>query len=156
MAPPAAALVSLDAYRAFERTGIFPAVSPSRIEAYVRGQVIVQPDGTVRPRMTGDVAQNVFHTLLTGRRDYRKVRAPALAIYAATFVDVHNGDPAQLAKNRAWEEKYMVPFRAKSRERVRHELAKVEIVNVAGTHMDFVFISREQVVSAMRRFLLVR
>lgn len=156
MNPPATALMSLNAYRDFQRTNIFPTVNPSRIDAFVRGQVIVQPDGTVRQRMRGEVAQSVFNTLLTSRRDYRKVRAPALAIYAASFLDTHHGEPAQIAKNRAWEEKYMVPFRAKSKDRVRRELPSVEIVDVAGTHLDFVFASREQVVAAMRRFLTVQ
>ena len=38
-------------------------------------------------------------------------------------------------------------------ERVRRELVSVKIVKVPGTHKDFVFTSREQVVSAMLRFL---
>jgi hypothetical protein len=53
----------------------------------------------------------------------------------------------------AWEQKYMAPIRAASSERVRRELPNVEIVNVPGTHMDFVFTSRDQVVGAMLRFL---
>jgi hypothetical protein len=47
----------------------------------------------------------------------------------------------------------MVPFRSASVERARRELSNVETVNVPGTHMDFLFTSREQVVGAMRRFL---
>lgn len=47
----------------------------------------------------------------------------------------------------------MAPLRAASIERVRRELSNVEIVNVPGTHLDFIFTSREQVVAAMRRFL---
>jgi hypothetical protein len=51
------------------------------------------------------------------------------------------------------EQKYMVRFRAVSIERVRRDLSNVEIVNIPGTHVDFPFTSREQVVAAMRRFL---
>jgi hypothetical protein len=47
----------------------------------------------------------------------------------------------------------MGAFRPASVERVRRELPNVEIVNVPGNHMDFVFTIREQVVAAMRRFL---
>jgi hypothetical protein len=47
----------------------------------------------------------------------------------------------------------MAPFRAASIERVRRELPGVEIVKVAGTHKDFVFTSRECLVSTMQRFL---
>jgi hypothetical protein len=84
---------------------------------------------------------------------YAEVRSAAFAIYAETFFDVGNGDPAQLAKNLDWELKYMAPFRAASIERVRRELPSVETVKVPGTHKDFVFASREQMVSAMQRFL---
>jgi pimeloyl-ACP methyl ester carboxylesterase len=151
---PASAMTSLDAYLAYQRTIWLPAVSDtSRFEAYVRDLVVIQPDGTVRPRMSNSVTQEVLRTTLTDRRDYTKVRSPALAIYAETFFDVRNGDPAQLAKNLVWELKYMAPFRAASIERVRRELPSVEIVKVPGTHKDFVFTSREQVVSAMQRFL---
>jgi pimeloyl-ACP methyl ester carboxylesterase len=151
---PASALRSLDAYRAYQKTIWLPAVSDtSRVEAYVRDLVVIQPDGTVRPRMTDSVTQEVLRTTLTDQRDYTKVRTPALAIYADTFFDVRNGDPAQLAKNLDWEQKYMAPFRAASIERVRRELVSVKIVRVPGTHKDFVFTSREQVVSAMQQFL---
>jgi hypothetical protein len=125
----------------------------SRFEAYVRDLVVIQSDGTVRPRMTDSVTQAVLSTVLNERADYTKVRSPALAIYAETFFDVRNGDTAQLAKNLDWEQKYMTPFRAASIDRVRRELPSVEIVKVPGTHKDFVFTSREQVVSAMQRFL---
>jgi pimeloyl-ACP methyl ester carboxylesterase len=151
---PASALRSLDAYRAYQKTIWLPAVSDtSRVEAYVRDLVVIQPDGTVRPRMTDSVTQEVLRTTLTDQRDYTKVRTPALAIYAGTFFDVRNGDPGQLAKNLDWEQKYLAPFRAASIERVRRELVSVKIVRVPGTHKDFVFTSREQVVSAMQQFL---
>jgi hypothetical protein len=103
--------------------------------------------------MTDSVTQEVLRTTLTDQRDYTKVRTPALAIYADTFFDVRNGDPAQLAKNLDWEQKYMARFRAASIERVRRELPCVEIVKIPGTHKGFVFTSREEVVSAMQSFL---
>jgi pimeloyl-ACP methyl ester carboxylesterase len=152
--PPASAMRSLDAYRGYQKTVWLPAVSDtSRFEAYVRELVVIQSDGTVRPRMSDSVSQEVFSTVLTDRPKYTKVGSPTLAIYAETFFDVRNGDSTQLAKNRDWEQKYMAPFRTASIERVRRALRSVEIVKVPGTHKDFVFTSREQVVSAMRRFL---
>jgi pimeloyl-ACP methyl ester carboxylesterase len=151
---PASAMSSLDAYKEYQKTIWLPALSDtSRFEAYVRDLVVIQSDGTVRPRMTDSVTQEVLRTTLTDQRDYTKVRTPALAIYADTFFDIRNGDPAQCAKNLDWEQKYMAPFRAASIERVRRELPSVEIVKVLGTHKGFVFTSREEVVSAMQSFL---
>ena len=48
---------SLDAYRAYIRFTM-PAVSDSsRLEAYIRDLVVVQPDKTVRQAMSDSVAQ---------------------------------------------------------------------------------------------------
>ncbi len=150
-------MASLDAFRACQVTVLFPAVSdPSRFEAYVRDSVVVQPDGTVQSAVSDNATKAVWTTLLTGRLDYTKVRVPALAIYASTFLDIHNGAPTQLAETLSWEEKHVVPWRATSTERMRRELPRALIVNVPGTHNDFVFTSREKVVSTMRRFLRVR
>ena len=151
---PASAMTSLDAYRGYQQRNWFPAVSDvARIEAYVRDLVVIQSDGTVRLRMSDSVTQAVLSTVLTDPRDYTKVRSPALAIYAETFFDVRNGDPAQRAKNLDWEQKYLAAFRDASIDRVRRELPSVEVVKVPGTHKDFVFTSREKVVSAMQCFL---
>ena len=154
MTTPASAMTSLDTYREYQRTVLYPGVSDaSRFEAYIRDLVVIQPDGTVRQRMSDSVRQALEARVLTDRRDYTKVRSPALAIYAEKMLDARYGDSAQRAKISAWEQNHMVPFRAASIERVRRELPGVEIVNVPGTHDDFVFTSREQVVGAMLRFL---
>lgn len=152
--PPAGALTSLDAFRAYEKTDWLPAVSDgSRYEAYVRDLVAVQPNGSVQLRMSDSVGQAVFAVAFAYRRDYSKIHAPALAIFAQTFLNVRVGDSAQRAKTLAWEQRYMAPFRAATIERVRRELPGIEIVNVPGTHTDFIFVSRDSVVAAMRRFL---
>lgn len=152
--PPASALRSFDAWRAWNQAVIYPAVGDAiRFEAEIRDLVDLQPDGSVKLRMEGAVAQAAGSSGHTGRRDYAKVHAPTLAIYAETFVDVRHGDPAQCAKLLGWEQSRMAPFRAASIERVKRELRDVEIVKVPGTHLDYVFTSREPLAAAMRRFL---
>jgi pimeloyl-ACP methyl ester carboxylesterase len=147
-------MISLDAYREFQRSKWLPTVSDvRRWESYLRDLVVVQPDGSVRLAMGDDASQALFTTLLTDRRDYAKVRSPALAIYAESFLDVYNGDPNQLTENLKFEKAHWAPFRLASIERIRRELRGVEVVRVPGTHMDFVFTSREAVVEAMHRFL---
>ena len=154
LAPTPDALVSLAAFRAWQMRAFFPAVrDTTRLEAYVRDLVDLQADGTVRPVMSDSVYQAMFVVLVTNRRDYTKVKTPALAIYTETFLDVTAADSAQKSKNLAWEKKYFAPFREASIARVRREIPGIEIVRVPGTHPDFVFNSREQVVAAMRRFL---
>lgn len=151
---PDGVMASLDTWREFERDLWFPAVSDiSRLEAYIRGTVAVQQDGSVRAVMSDSASQALGAALFAERRDYAKVRCPVLAIYTETLLPVHAGDAATVAANLAWEQKYMVPFRSASIERVRRELPTAETLTVPGTHMDFLFTSREQVAAAMRRFL---
>ena len=78
---------------------------------------------------------------MSERRDYRKVKAPALAIYSDLFLAQPGKDSAATAAIQAWEAKYMVPFRTASQARIRKELANVEIVSVPGSHASFMFVA---------------
>lgn len=151
--PPASASASVDAAREFLQAVWWPGMDGRRLEAYLLAGLAVQPDGTVRSTMSESVVAAMTASLLAGRRDYTRVRCPALAIYPETNLDVHHVDAAQAAANLAWERQYMAPFRTASIARVRRELSDVEVVNVPGTHMDFLFTAREEVVATMRRFL---
>lgn len=153
--PPPEALRSLAAFRTWHTSTWHPAVTEAdRIEAYVQDQVEVQADGSVRTALRDSVGQAFFGTLLTDRRDYTRVKAPALVIYTESFFDLDHPDSIQRASNLRWEQKYFVPFRVASVERIRRELRNAEIVTVPGTHAEFVFTSRDRVVEAIRRFLL--
>jgi pimeloyl-ACP methyl ester carboxylesterase len=153
MVAPANALRSLDAYREYQRISWAREIDPSKIEAYIRDSVIIQPDGTVQERMSARTTQELFASVFNDRRDYTNVRSPALAIYAKTMLDPQCEDSAQRKKNLVWEQKFVAPFQAAQIKRIRHELSGVKTVSVPGTHNDFFFTSRERVVEAMRRFL---
>lgn len=153
--PDSAALSSFDRFRTWHLRTWFPDLTGAdtmRVEAHLRQLVRDRAGGGGLDRVPGaeTVAEIMATSLLADRRDYVRVRVPALAIYSETFLSTASGDSARIA---AWERDWMVPFRAGSKARVRRELAQVEIVDVPGTHADFVFRSREQVVAAMRRFL---
>jgi pimeloyl-ACP methyl ester carboxylesterase len=153
MTTPASALVSLDAFREYQRISWAREIDPSKIEACIRDLVVIQPDGAVKERMSESTAQELYASVLADRRDYTNVHSPALAIYAETMLDLQCEGSAQRKKNSAWERKFMAPFRKSQIERIRRELPGVKIVNVPGSHNDFFFTCRQQVVGAMRRFL---
>jgi len=156
---PDSAMASIHAYLEFGKTLAHPEIDLDRLEAYLREGVVIQPDGTLRLRVDPNLSQEAFTALTSpiNRRDYTKVRAPALAIYPTTrFLDIHGGDVAQTAELAAWDQKYMIPFREASIERVRRELPQVKVMKVPGDHQYFLFTSRKQVVAAMRRFLLAQ
>lgn len=152
--PPASTLTSLDAFRDYQQATFFPKLSDmSRVEAYVRDLVVDQPDGHSTMRMSDSASAGLLQVLRSDHREYTKIHAPVLAIYATTFLDLQHGDSTQRAKIAAWERSYMAPFRAASMARVRREIPGIQIVQVPGTHMSFLFDSRDRVVAAMRRFL---
>jgi len=154
MSAPHKALQSMQTFHKYEVATYFPMLTDlSPVEAYIRDLVVPQPDGSVKMKMSDSTQQALLQVLLSDRRDYTKVHAPALAIFATTFEDVQHGSASDNATLLAWEQKYMMPFRNASMERVRKEIPGIEVVNVPGTHMGFLFESRDQVVDAMRRFL---
>jgi pimeloyl-ACP methyl ester carboxylesterase len=152
---PAAAMKSLDAYIAYEKSSDYTQLDDiRRVEAYLDETVVVRPDGSVQPRISADVMAALTASLWTNPpRDYRRIRAPALAIFANSMVDLQDADATRREQGRAWEQKYMAPFRAKSMDRIQRELANVQILRVPGAHDSFFLTSRAQVVKAMRQFL---
>ncbi len=146
-------MASLDAYRA-EFREMFPAVGDTALfEGWMRDTVIVRPDGSLRTTRSARLSEALVASLLSERRDYTRVRAPALSIYTPAFWDVQQGDPTHVAENVAWEQRYFHRFRLESIERVRRELTGVEILMVPGTHPDLIYTCRKEIVGAMRRFL---
>jgi hypothetical protein len=70
------------------------------------------------------------------RRDYTQVQSPALAINASTFFPRDHSDAALAQKLRTFEQDIMVPFRQASKERIRRELPRPTMLELAGrTHM---------------------
>lgn len=152
---PDCPLTSMAAHLECQKALMFPGVTEAgRVESFLRHLVVVQPDGTVRSAMGDGVQEAVFEAYTTNPRDYTKVSAPALAIYAQSFWDVQHGDPSLVAEHLAWERAHVTPFRVASIERVRRELPDPQILSVPGTHPDLVFTCRESIVAAMRAFLL--
>ena len=88
------------------------------------------------------------------RREYGKVKAPALAIYSEVFLSQPGKDSASTAAITAWESKHLTPFRAASQTRIRKDLPGVELATVRGSHMTFIFVSRDTIAAMMNRFLL--
>ena len=151
--PPAEARANLDAYKAWLVPTWFPDVDVARLEAHVRELANVQADGSLQPVPDSANATRAFTALLSEKRDYRKVKAPALSIYSEIFLAQPGKDSAATEAIKAWEAKYIVPFRNASQQRLERELKNVEIVTVPGSHASFMFVSKDRIVEAMRRFL---
>jgi pimeloyl-ACP methyl ester carboxylesterase len=153
--PPASSMVSFDAYRAYQGATSYQGIGDMRrIEAHLRQGVVVEPDGHVRQRTRRTVLDSLYGAMWTNKgRDYAHVLCPALAIYPQHLFDVQAGDVQRRDAVLAFEQKYWDPFRTKSINRIRRELAHVEIVHVNGIHTSFFLTERQQVVATMMRFL---
>jgi pimeloyl-ACP methyl ester carboxylesterase len=127
-------LGSLDAYRAWYRaTWLGDTLWTSGLEAYLRDTVSMSGEGALDSVMPDAVHDALFHTLATWPRDYVPVRAPALALYAPTFLST---EAATSSAAHDFEYAVMVPFRRASIERIQHELAGVDVREIAHTsHM---------------------
>jgi len=151
---PKSALRSVDAFIEWAKTGGDPrSLRGKWFEPSVRESVIVQPDGSVRPRRGLPELEQLLHDMQGNpRRDYSKVRSPALSIYASEFFDVAHAPAADREKIRAWERTYPTPLRVESIDRIRRELAGVRVETVRTNHGDIVVTSKPTV-KLMQEFL---
>jgi pimeloyl-ACP methyl ester carboxylesterase len=136
--PGAADLASLDAVRSwFRATWLGEAPWTPGLEAYLRDAARPDPEGRLHPAPTPEVFGALLATLRTWKRDYTRVRAPALALYSpSAFFPADRHDPALAARLRAFEEDVAAPFRRASIARIRRELPEVTIAQIAErTHM---------------------
>jgi len=153
---PESARQSMAAYLEWAKTGTDPkSVRAKWFEPTVRESVIVQRDGSVKPRQDVAGLERLVKDMLGNRRrDYSKVRCPALAIYASEFADGTHVPAANRQKVRAWEKKYPTPLRAKGIAGIRSELRNVRIVRVRANHGDIVVTSKPPVAKLMQDFLI--
>jgi len=151
--PPRTATRSLEAFRAYQRS-LLSEASSTATEAALRESVVIQPDGSVRPRISAELAKQQYAALWSNTpRKYTRVRCPVLAIYAEHLYAPNLGSAARRAKISDYEARYWQPFQAKSIAHVVHEIKDVQIAQFAGAHGDFIFVSEAQVVRSMRQFL---
>jgi pimeloyl-ACP methyl ester carboxylesterase len=155
--PAPSALRSIDNLRAWYRdtwVGRDVPWTPS-LEAFLRDAVRIRPNGAVDPVPSIEVYGALMETLGTWKRDYSKVRAPALAIYGTTFFPTDDGNSPLAQKLRDFERSVMVPFRRASIERVRSELGNVRVVEMDGrSHMSIGVLEVETLTTSIRDFLL--
>ena len=155
VAPVEIDVASLDTYRTWFRTAWFgPAPWSDGLEGYIRA--IAQPDaeGRLHPAPTEKAFLANLATCGIWRRDYTRVRAPALALYAPTFFPEH-GDAARLEKVRDFERNTMAPFRRASIERITREMrGGVKVMELAGrTHMSIGVEQPDELAAIVRDFL---
>lgn len=154
-ARPDSAMDSFDAFREYERQNWYSELDDMQcIETYLREVVVAEPSGRLRDRTSKEVNAKLHSALLTHRHDYERVQCPALAICTDYVLAVKSPDAQRRQEAQAWEQTCWQPFQKRSMERLRRELAGVEIRRVPGRQVSFYLTARERVVTAMHDFLL--
>lgn len=154
IAPKKSDLVSFDAYvRWWERAWYgsdkpwVPAITP-----YLRDTARIAPDGSVSVVPSDAVMEKIMPGL-GAHRDYRAVKAPAMAIYADRFFPDVPGNAAYNRKNAKFEA-MMDRFRTASIARIRREIPNASICRTKDrTHMSIGFEDNAWLAHAMARFL---
>jgi pimeloyl-ACP methyl ester carboxylesterase len=126
--PDAPDLHSLDAFRAWFRSvwlGAETAWTPG-LEAYLRDATRVGRDGQVHMVPPREIAAALFAALATAPREYRKVQAPALALYASDFFPPQPKDHPMNVRVQEFED-FMSVFRRYSMERMCREMPHVTV-----------------------------
>jgi pimeloyl-ACP methyl ester carboxylesterase len=154
------AMASLAAFRSFEKMTSYRELDDmSRIESNLRAKLVIRSDGSLEDRIPKSLTAALFTALMDNKLlDYSRVRCPALAVYAEhSLLDVHASDPRQREDAIAFEQKYWDPFQEKSISKLRRELPHVTIVRIPDSrHGSFFLTHRQEVVTAMRKFLITQ
>lgn len=152
--PAKADLASFDAYRRWWEK--YRGFWSDAVEANLR-ETSLAPDGTIKPSVTGSVAQAIMQGANNPPMDYTRVQAPALSFYAIYSI------PRWLAPDASEEmrkkvEAHLVesrlPFQRKNLERFRKEVKNGRVVDVKDSDHYVFVVSRDEVMREMRKFLL--
>ena len=154
-AVPASALTSLAAFWAYQKAVVYPGLGDlSRIEANLLERIAIQRDGSVKLRFSEERGHAIYSALWSNKpREYGQVRCPVLAVYATSVFDLHSANGDWRRELQAYEDAYWKPFQLKSIERVRREIAGVQVAQVPGAHVSFTLTERPRIVRLIRKFL---
>ncbi|HEY8948217.1 MAG TPA: alpha/beta hydrolase [Rhizomicrobium sp.] len=124
-----------------------PAIAP-----YLNDTARIAPDGSVTVVPTDAVMDKIMHGL-AAPRDYTRIKAPVMAIYADRFFPDIPGDAAYNKDNAAFEKGFDA-FRLKSIARIEHDIPNASICRLADrTHMSIGFEHNAWLAKAMAAFL---
>lgn len=152
--PGASDRVSLDAYRAWYCTHwLGSAEWTNGLEAYLRDATRIVADGSVRGVPSGAMYMPLIRSIASSPRNYRAVGAPALALYATSFLPLsHN--VAQAERARAFNA-FMTGFRAANQQRLEAELSDVTVRRIDGaTHRSIGVTNIAELATTIQDFLL--
>lgn len=154
--PQSTDLYSLDSYRKWHHHVWFADVdwNPT-LESNLKASTLMLSDGSVGMISNDTVSMILLESLMSYRREYDKIQAPALAIYSNQFYHspLQNDDLIQAYEN--LEKEIINPWRQRSIERIKKELKNVMVKDGLNcTHTSILFLNKEALVKSITDFLI--
>jgi non-heme chloroperoxidase len=114
-------------------------------------------DGTIKPALPRKIGQAIFKGTAESRPDYAKVRARALALYAAVELPPWI-PPNEDARQKAQDFLISVdlPYQRKNIEKFRREMRKGRVIELRNSNHYLFITNQDEVIREMRKFLLNR
>ncbi|MBK6486102.1 MAG: alpha/beta hydrolase [Gemmatimonadetes bacterium] len=155
LTPGPADLASLDVLRSwFQQTWLAGVDWPPSWEAHMRDLVDEQPDGSVHYRQSDSINVAMFGSLMAYAKDYTRIKAPALGLFAPIFFPP-GADSTRAAALAQWEASMFEPYRAASIARFRREVAVSQDTLLPNTnHASIGVVDVNGVAGVVRGFLV--
>lgn len=153
--PDSLVLQSIDAYREWYHNSWFGDIewNPD-IEANLLASSLINPDGSVRTIPDNHVFKLFLESAMSYHRDYKKIQAPALAIYTRSFFYPPGKNEGIVNIYKNMEENIIDPWRQSSINRIKSELKDITIKEIPiGTHVSFIFSGKDSIIESINSFL---
>jgi pimeloyl-ACP methyl ester carboxylesterase len=149
-------LYSLDAYRSWYHKFWFGDIEWNHIlESNLVASTSINSDGSVMTRPNDRISKSFLESIMSYHRDYKKIQAPALAIFTNTFFYPPNDEKVTIDFYDTLEKNVIDPWRQHSINRIKSELRNVQVKFMpAGTHVSFIFLSKDSLIESINSFLL--
>jgi len=149
-------LSSVDAYRSWYHSFWFPDIGwNSTLESNFQASILSNPDKSIRTLPNDEVSKITLQSAMTYHSKYDRVSAPALVLYTNSFFHAYQNDSTLVTAYNNLEEEIINPWRKHSMNRAKTELKDATIkVMSKGSHVSFIFESKDEIISAINTFLL--
>jgi pimeloyl-ACP methyl ester carboxylesterase len=154
--PDSSDLKNLDAYRKWYHNFWFADVDwNSALEANLTGSTHINPDSSVTTFPEDSIFKMIFESAMSYHRDYKMIKAPALAIYTKPFFAPPIKDDKIVSAYEDMEKNIINPWRTSNITKMKTELKNVTVKEMPlGSHLSFIFLSRDSIIESINSFLL--
>ncbi len=127
----------------------------SALEANLKATIKINPDSSVTTIPNDSIFKATLESAMSYHRDYSKIQSPALAIFTRKFFVPPVTDSNIVSVYDDMERRIIDPWRLSSMTQMKRELKNLSIKELTlGSHVSFIFLSRDPLVETMTAFLL--